>query len=182
LIGIRPGRHSSFILPDGNLPNRPDAFGQESHQFSADYLDLNENDPLLSIYNQIQNRQVGGTKSYISELTVETTPDRNFDQGHMSQAVKKAEHEQEQYRKNNGLPPLNEQDRKAQEKQSEELLAWYKLATANPQNIGISLWDGSEKNAWNGNTGGVIDSDYNKKISYFALQDYIQEFKAPNQR
>ena len=161
-------------------PNRPDAFGKEAHQFSADHLNSNENDPLLSIYKQINYGQVGGMKTNISELTVETTVGGDFDESKMSEALKKAEKADEQYRKGERLAPLSKKDRQAQERQAEELLAWYKLSVASKDNIGISLWDGSHKNAWLENTGGVLDSDNHKKVSYFALQEFISEFEEKN--
>ena len=161
--------------------SKPDGFGLEAHQFNSDHPTLNENDPLLSIANQINNRQVGGVKSYVSELTVETTgASKNFDEAKLSPDVQRAVDHDADYRNDNNLPPLSSEDRKAQEQQAEELLAWFKMSTANDRNMGISLWDGSDKNAWLGNTGGVMDSDYNRKISYFAVQEFIQEFKARN--
>jgi len=171
--------------------NHPDAFGFEAHQFASDYTDrrqngaplpesMNESDSLLSMYQQFRKREHPDMKNYLSELTVETTAAPDFDETKMSPEVTKAVQEEEAYRAQHHLDPLGSDQRKAQEKQAEELLAWYKMATSSESANGISLWDASEKNAWLGNTGGVINAEGDPKISYFVLKNFIHDFETPN--
>jgi GH35 family endo-1,4-beta-xylanase len=171
---------ASFDSQLNQSPNHPAAFGIEAHQFLAAHPEQNESDPLLAIYQKLQTRQPNGAKNYVSELTVETTPAPDFDESKMSPAVQKAEREMAQYRAEHHEGPLTIDQRKAEEQQAEEMLCWYKLAANNKNTIGITLWDGSEKNAWLQNTGGVLDRDMEPKIAFFAVQDYIRELKTAN--
>jgi GH35 family endo-1,4-beta-xylanase len=161
--------------------HRPDAFGIEAHQFNGQFLALNENDPLLAISQKLQSRKPNTAANYISELTVETTPAPHFDESKMSPEVKEAETKREQdFQRTHNQAVLPETQRKAEEQQAEELLAWYKTALNNKNTIGITLWDGSEKNAWNGNTGGPLDANNDPKISYYAIQEYLQRLRIPS--
>jgi GH35 family endo-1,4-beta-xylanase len=169
---------ASFDLQINQSPNRPAAYGIEAHQFSAAHPDQNESDPLLAIYQKLQTRMPNGASNYVSELTVETTPAPNFDERKMSPEVQKAEKEMAQYRTDHREAPLTVDQRKAEEQQAEEMLAWYKLAANNKNTKGITLWDGSEKNAWLKNTGGVLDQNMEPKVSYFAVQDYIKKLRS----
>jgi GH35 family endo-1,4-beta-xylanase len=174
LVDKRTQANDTIVGADAN---HPDGFGFQAHQFSAGHLDMNENDPLLSIYQKFHERQPNGLPNYLSELTVETTLDPRFNESKMSPEVRQAEKEAEDYRTQHGQDQLAPEQRMAQEKQAEELLAWYKMAVNGKNTMGISLWDGSEKNAWNQNTGGVIDIKNQPKTSYFMLQDFTRAVK-----
>jgi hypothetical protein len=114
-------------------------------------------------------------KNYLSELTVETIPIPVLNESKMSKEVVVAVSEAQAYRADRHLAPLNADQRKAQVKQAEELLAWYMMGTGNDRPEGISTCDASKKNAWLQNTGGVIDTDGNPKISYFMLKNFIRD-------
>jgi len=171
-IDQKTGAFDAQINQSGS---HPDAYGIEAHQFSSMHPDQNESDPLLEIAQNLDTRQPDGAKNYVSELTVETTAAPGFDESKMSPQVQRAEQQMAQYRAAHGEAPLTTDQRKAEEQQAEEMLAWYKLAENNPNTIGITLWDGSEKNAWLQNTGGVLDAQMQPKISYFAVQDYLNQ-------
>jgi GH35 family endo-1,4-beta-xylanase len=163
---VLDGRTQSNDEAVSRDPNRPDAFGIQMHQF-------NGNDPALRIAQELQDRKAGGTPNYISEITVQTRGGDNIDETRLSPEVTSAVKKAQQYRESHGLKPLTDQERRAQEMQAEQLLIMYRLAGANQSTIGVSLWDFTDKNGWNGSTGGVLDSNLDPKVSYFALQEFI---------
>ena len=150
-------------------PNRPDALGIQMHQFNGNY-------PALRIARELQERGQNAMPTYVSEITVQTNNTKKVNEAALSPQVQDAVKQEEQYRKDKHLQPLSEQDRWAQETQAEQLLTMYRLTMANKNTVGISLWDFSDKNAWNGNTGGVLDTNLDPKISYFALQRFIGKY------
>jgi hypothetical protein len=54
-------------------------------------------------------------------------------------------------------------------------LALYREALANPNVSGVSLWDFTDKNAWRGGTGGVLDANFKPKEAYRTLQQMITD-------
>jgi len=148
--------------------NRPDALGIQMHQFNGNY-------PVLRIAKELHDRAQTGIPDYISEITVDTNPAGRIDQSTLPPEVSLAVAKEDYYRKLHNLSPLTDAQKQAQEMQAEQLLVMYKLAMHSSTTVGVSLWDYTDRNAWNQNTGGVLDTNLDPKISYYALQNLIQE-------
>ncbi|HEY9676917.1 MAG TPA: endo-1,4-beta-xylanase [Drouetiella sp.] len=147
-------------------PNHPDALGVQMHQFNGNF-------PALRIEQMLNERAGSNLPVYISEITAKTEDSRSVDESKLSPEAQTGLAREVAYRQSHDIPAMTEAQRNAQLRQAEQLVALYKLAASNKDVNGVSLWDFTDRNAWNGNTGGVLDSGLDPKISYYALQEYI---------
>ncbi len=126
--------------------------GQVNHgQNSPDALGVQmhmfeQNWPALRIEKMLNDRGHTGRPDYVSEITVPS-----------------------------GNSGTEQEKQNGQVKQANELEALFRGAMSNPNAVGVSMWDFTDKNSWKNGTGGVLDENLQTKRSYETLHDLIKK-------
>jgi GH35 family endo-1,4-beta-xylanase len=141
---------NEYVIDQKTLASDQQVAGTASRPdaFGVEMHMFEQNWPALKIEQTLNERGQSGLSDYVSEITVPSGPTQ-------------------------GRTPA--QIARGEQGQSEELLALYREALANPNVSGVSLWDFTDKNAWRGGTGGVLDANFKPKEAYRTLQQMITD-------